>query len=539
MIRVISKDETSFVEYSNPELYDLDLGEGVLIPTQCEIGETAGAEYSLTLTHPIDPAGKWKLLEPFSLICAPVPRTETPAISPDTEGLIGVGSKVYTVNSGGANLYGKRGAYRAWISGEGYYPGDRVSHNSHNWECTGPTYAEPGSAGASWRDLGSLRYVIRALTAGTQVILTRDEGTDSTYYYVILLDGTEGQVRKTSATYAYTIEEGSPILDDLEPRVLTHQLFRVTDISIDGAAMTVRVTAQHISYDWSMALVGQLSLSDTALSTAIAAIRSACLPDGATSAPMIYAEPSEATVTLAATRKTVTSILLDPETGAVRQARARLVRDERDFFLLSDAETDRGMVIRYGVNLRGVTWRRDYTKLVTRVMPIAKNSSGGEYLLPEVYVDSPLRGRYPVDCYQALTVDAQVGKGGATEADVQQKMREEAGKVFSEKEADLPATTLTVDFLLLGDTEEFAQYRGLEQLRLYDTVEIEHPDIGLSTRAQVKGYKWDAITGRYTQITLGDAFAPVAHTVYGYSVANGTLGAEKLSPEAIAEIRNG
>ena len=31
MIRVISKDETSFVEYSNPELYDLDLGEGAYL----------------------------------------------------------------------------------------------------------------------------------------------------------------------------------------------------------------------------------------------------------------------------------------------------------------------------------------------------------------------------------------------------------------------------------------------------------------------------------------------------------------------------
>jgi phage minor structural protein len=144
-----------------------------------------------------------------------------------------------------------------------------------------------------------------------------------------------------------------------------------------------------------------------------------------------------------------------------------------------------------------------------------------------------------VDAYEALNVDAKIGDSGQTEEDVQAKMRKEAGKVFSEEKADLPVTTLTVDFLMLGDTEEYAQYKGLERLNLYDTVEIIHSDIGLRTSAQVKSYKWDALHKRYTQITLGDAFEPPTHTVYGYSVADGALGVEKLTPEAIEAIRNG
>jgi len=538
MIRVFDKDMRDFAEYSNPELYNLDLGEGVLAPTSCEITEDAGQQYNLSMTHPIDPEGRWKLLTPFCLICAPIPPTETPAISPDTEGLIGVGSKVYTVNSGGANLYGRNGSYPAWVNGRGYYPPMRVSHSGHNWEATGPTYAEPGSAGAAWKDLGAIMYVIRTLAAGTEVILTRDESASGTYYYVMCLDGRQGQVNKSAVTYAYTIEEGSAILDDIPARVLTHQLFRVTDLTIDGKAMTVKVTAQHVSYDWSMALVGQVSLNATAMATAVAAIRSACLPDGSSSAPMIYAESSAAKITLAATRKTVTSVLLDPETGLVGQAKARLVRDEDEFFLLGNPSGDAVCFIRYGVNLTGVSWRRDYSKLVTRVMPVAKTAQGADYLLPAVYVDSPLRANYPVDAYQALTVNAKIGTDG-TEAEVQARMTEEAQAVFSDKKADLPATTLTVDFLLLGDTEEYKQYKGLERLRLYDTVEITHEDIGLSTRAQVKGYRWNAIAERYTQITLGDAFEPVTHTVYGFNVANASLGADKLTPEAIAAIRNG
>ena len=536
MIRSVDAYATNFEEYSNPELYGMDLSAGVLTPTQCEISETAGGDYNLSMTHPIDSAGKWRLIQPMSMICAPIPVTETPPITPDTSGLIGVGDEVWAVNANNTSLYGRRSAYKAWISGEGYYPGNRVSHHGHNWEATGITLAEPGTPNAAWKDLGSLQYTIRIMTAGTTLVVTSQ---DSSWLNVVLLDGTRGYVSISKADYQYTIEEGSAILDDIPARVLTHQLFRVTDVSIDGKSMTVQVNAQHASYDWSMALVGKITFKDTPLPSAIAALRTATLPNGVSSAPAIYAEATENTITAACTRKSVTSVILDPSTGFVNQARARLIRDGKDFFLLADTNTDHGYTIRYGVNLRGVTWQRNYSKLVTRVMPIAQDAHGDEYLLPEVYVDSPHRDEYPVDAYEALNVDAKIGDSGQTEEDVQAKMREEAGKVFAEEKADLPVTTLTVDFLMLGDTEEYAQYKGLERLNLYDTVEIIHSDIGLRTSAQVKSYKWDALHKRYTQITLGDAFEAPTHTVYGYSVADGAPGVEKLTPEAIEAIRNG
>ena len=146
------------------------------------------------------------------------------------------------------------------------------------------------------------------------------------------------------------------------------------------------------------------------------------------------------------------------------------------------------------MNLTGVTWRRDYSKLVTRVLPIAKDENGDEYLLPPTtdetwpYIDSDLRDTYPLDMYQVIQVDAQIGKDEQTEADVQAKMVEEATKKFTDEEVDKPVTTLTVEFLLLGDTEEYRQYKGLERVTLYDRVTVEHPDLGLSTTAQVKSY---------------------------------------------------
>ena len=377
MICVVNKWERDFEQLSNVDLYGQRLGDGMLTPTACKISEEAGGNYRLQLTHPIDPDGKWKLLTPFALILAPIPVTKIPAI--DSEGsAIGVGNEVWASNGDYTNFYASwTYTYPAWHSGTGYYPGNKVNHNGYVWECLQITLIEPTTGASAWKRVSPIRPILKTLPDGTVLIVSSQ---DSTWLHCTLMTGESGWVQKSAAVYQYTIDEDSEIIRHLEERTLTHQLFRVLDITHDGKAMTIQVNAQHSSYDWSMSIVGRITLRDTPLSTAIAAIRSAVLPDGSSSAPNIYAAASDATITAACTRKTLTSVILDPEEGIVRQARARLIRDNLEFFLLGES-TGR-YAIRYGVNLLGVTWRRDYTKLVTRVMPIAKDANGDVRGLP-------------------------------------------------------------------------------------------------------------------------------------------------------------
>ena len=87
VISVMSQWEQDF-----PNSMDaLRVGEGILTPTDCVITEEAGGAYQLSLTHPIDPAGKWKLLTPFCLIVAPIPRTSTPFIDQSSNTIISAG----------------------------------------------------------------------------------------------------------------------------------------------------------------------------------------------------------------------------------------------------------------------------------------------------------------------------------------------------------------------------------------------------------------------------------------------------------------
>ena len=51
-------------------------GNAVLCPKECRIKNTAGGSYDLTMTHPIDPDGKWTHLQPGAIIKAPIPEEE-------------------------------------------------------------------------------------------------------------------------------------------------------------------------------------------------------------------------------------------------------------------------------------------------------------------------------------------------------------------------------------------------------------------------------------------------------------------------------
>lgn len=516
------------------------LGLGVIFPSKCTVSEEAGGNYSMSLTHPLDEGGAWKLLQPFNIICAPVPICETPMVSASEGEIIDVGLEVWRAGEDGAGYYKNTitTRYPAYQYPHLYGAGDKMRYNDINYICQVSHAATPSPrlADGTWKSQGNgTPKPAWKLDAGTQVTVSDNDGT---WLTVRLQDGTRGYCKVSEMEYMYTADEGSILPGDVDSRLISQQLFRIHDVEIDAASGTVSCTAQHISYDWSMTLVNTLIVDDTAITTAAVGLRSAVLPDGTASAPNIYVQETGNHVTGTYRRVPVTSVLLDPDDGFVPQSKAMLVRDNKDFFLLRNEKKDRGYRIAYGVNLIGVRWKRDYSRLVTRILPIAKDEDGNDYFLPNLFVDSAHLVEYPFPMYESIQVDAQVGKDDETEQTVQEKMLEEAQKRFEEDEADIPSVSLTVDFLMLGDTEEYSQYKHLERVCLYDMVEVWHPDIGLTTSAQVKKYEWDVLEERLTRLELGDVFEKVKHTVAGYDLGDGCITGRKLSREAIDRIRD-
>ncbi len=514
------------------------LGLGAVFPARCTVTEEAGGPYWLSLTHPLDAAGAWKLLQPLRLLCVPVPVCDTPMVSAADGGIAEEGIEVWRAGGGGAGFYRYTSGtvFPAYRYPYLYSEGDRMRWNGVNYECVGSHAAGPSPRMTYWqsRGTGAPRPAF-TLEPGTQFAVS---GSGGGWLTVRLQDGTKGWCRPAECEYMYTAGEGSALPGDVNSRRIREQLFRITDVEIDTAAGTVTCGALHISYDWSAVLADSLILDGTPLTTAAAALRSAVLPGGVADAPRIYVQDTGCAVTGTYRRTSVTAALLDPDDGFVAQGKAMLIRDNRDFFLLRNERRNRGLRLEYGVNMLGVRWKRDCAGLVTRVCPVARDAAGADYTLPERFVDSARVGSYPFPMAESLDVPARIGRGDETEETVRARMLAAARRRFEEDGADLPAVSLSVDLALPGNTEERRGPRQPEKVCLYDTVEVVHPGIGLHVTAQVRAYEWDALRERLIRLELGDVFGRARHTVAGYDLGDGCVTARKLSPGAMDRIRD-
>lgn len=325
----------------------------------------------------------------------------------------------------------------------------------------------------------------------------------------------------------------------------TEQCFRIYSVAVDTANHEVAVEARHISYDFMGNMCGRLPTQmGTYVVNALAKMRNALFtPDD-----RILATNITRRVNLG-DRSFVNPIkfLLDPEYGLVQRARARLVRDNNDFYLLgNDEPADRGYEIAYGKNMTGISWSKSTDEVITRIVPLGEDADGKTLLLPEKWMDSPHIGEYPVVHTGTLTVsdakevvvdedDEETPSEDITPMSKEEcyaLMRQAVADEFA-KGCDLPDLTLEIDFIHIGDTEEYRQYRNLERVFLYDLVRIRHAPTGFVAKAQVSGYEWNALTRRYNSITVGNVFAVESSAVAGYQLTEGAVTATKIAPSSV------
>lgn len=553
-----------------------------LQPISCTVTEEAGGEYELEMEHPHDPEGRWQSLLEDWIIDAPVPPHKIPDV------LMPVG-KVYQVKSTVTKtpLYSRLPVYSSakddskgyarWSATTQYALGDVVWENYNStptlfrsggdnfgantnpatgnagiWAIIGPvdpTKDDPGSGtgkytpGVIIRDMLTLERVTYIATYNFKYVKVRD------------MYGHIGYALSADLEESSTAPE--PYL--IPGRAIYRQYFRVYSVSCDEAGHTLTVNARHISYDLDGNATFDCSMTEAEPATAIAILQgSMMMPDLLQYKPHHEdeAEDAESRQRLIACPMTYPLItsdwsfknpvqsLLDPEEGLAGLLKARVERDNGDFFILPQTPIREGPRLAYGVNLLGVTWSRSSDEIITRVLPRAKDS-GDEYIyLDELYVDSPHINEYPFPRIEVLDSEYSVGqeiekadgtKQTLSKSDVIERMRQEAENRYYVDGADKVTVTLDVEFILLGDTEEYRQYRNLQRVCLYDRIRI---DTGHTTAtAQVIGYEWDCLAGRYSAVSIGKVYSQARRQIPGYRMATGAVTYSKLSPGLIRWIR--
>lgn len=521
-------------------------GNAVLTPTKATVKQVAGGAYELTMTHPLDDAGKWKHLVPDAIVRAPIPAESI------TNAYTGMDADVYVTTAAAALRSGPSEptpiTYGEWSPYTTYQVGDHATTSGwshHNWVCTqfdpdSLTRLAPPYNSSWWApvaDMTSGDPALANLKAGTELYYV--SGPTDGWYKMCTMYGLEGYIKSTQVQFDRHVTP-----EETQPRTITTQLFRIRTVTVETKEQTVTVYAQHVSYDLNGVLIDSLELVRKPPAQAIAWIQTAYMIDyqGTIATDMISNANTDYSCKISG--KSGMFPLLDPDQGVVACFDAELRRDNWDLFIMSQKNTDHGFRIRYGNNMQGVNWNIKGENVITRVVPVAKNEDGADlYLSPTKWVDSPVISAYPVIRMERLKVSGQVGKDDGSETDtkwtettLRAEMQKQAEARFSVDKVDQLQHEITVEFEMLGDTEEYESLRKLQSVLLYDTVIVINPRIQLSVSVTVTEIEFDAIREKITAAKMSNVRAYNVRNVSGFNVLNNTISSEKLTDAAGDEI---
>lgn len=513
-------------------------GNAVIMPLDGKVRMVAGGNYDLQMVCAMDPEGKWQHLIEEAVVKAPVPKETI------ENAFAGLDVDVYVTTEAAALRSGPSEphtiTYSSWVPGTSYAVGAKVTNANENYqlnqELTGnEIYTAPGSSG-KWAKIARTAPgspMLANLKTGAELYYV--SGPADGWYTMSTTYGLEGYIKSSQVEYEKHLTP-----EELQPRIITEQLFRIKTVNADTSARTVTINARHVSYDLNGVQIDRVKIVRKPPAESLAWIQAGFMMDyrGVIATNMISSD--DASYSAEISGKSGMYAILDPDKGVVPTFGAEFRRDNWDLFVMAPTNTDRGFRIRYRNNMRGVQWKRDTTKMITRWVPVAKNEDGSDLFLDPVrWVDSTHRDDYEVVYMDRLKVAGQVGKDDGTETDtkwtiqtLRAEMEAQAQSKFDVEHTDEPVHEITVAFEMLGDTAEYPWLKDLQSILLYDTVIAIDEDRGLSVSVTVEELEYDIVKKKITAAKLTNVKAYNVKNVSGFNVLNNTITGDKLTDEA-------
>lgn len=187
--------------------------------------------------------------------------------------------------------------------------------------------------------------------------------------------------------------------------------------------------------------------------------------------------------------------------------------DNYDTYINDRIGSDNGMRVEFGFNMKEVEEKVDFSNVVTRIRPVAYN---GYQLADGEFIDSPLRNKYPKDFISEITYDyiklASDVSGEAQDGDIvcdsidslRDELRKAAKKEYEQNQIDRPSIEYTVSVVDLSRSDKYKLVKDILKLNLGDTLVVKNKRLDIDTTARVKSIKYDCITNRMKELTIGD-----------------------------------
>lgn len=286
----------------------------------------------------------------------------------------------------------------------------------------------------------------------------------------------------------------------------------------------VTVAAEHISYDLSGYVVRPFTAGrvDDALIQMHASSITNCPfnfdTDKTTSAEMKVVVPTSMRALLGGTEGSILDVYGPGEYKF----------DEFDVYFYASRGADRGVTIRYGKNLTDLEQEENCAAVYTAVFPYWYSEEDGLMAL-----SSPISTGGTYNYNRILPLDL-TDKFEAKPND--SALRQATVQYIQNNNLGVPKVSINVSFIQLAQSEEYKNYRLLEEVRLCDTVTVEFPKLGVSATSKCIKTTYNVITGKYISLELGEARSNLSATIEKQSAEIAKNSVENNMPVIKAAI---
>ena len=258
----------------------------------------------------------------------------------------------------------------------------------------------------------------------------------------------------------------------------------------------ITCTCKHLFYDTASYLIKDAYVVDKTCNDALDHLNNAC--DSIT--PFTTLSDIQEINSLRIVRKS----LEEGISAVLENYGGHLIRDNFNISILKEIGQDNGVILRYGKNIQDIQVKEDWSKVVTKLLPVGKDG----LLLDEIYITTS--DLNPNNEHYGLIYDKPYTKTVSFTQDIP----EEEYQVNGELDEEAYQTALKQD--LKDQAIAYIQANCVPKINysvkahidkitnVGDTIEVYDERLNIKLMTSVISVKWDCIQERYIEVNFGN-----------------------------------
>ena len=171
---------------------------------------------------------------------------------------------------------------------------------------------------------------------------------------------------------------------------------------------------------------------------------------------------------------------------------------------------NKGVTLRYGKNITDIKQEESIESTYTGICPFWQGNDGNLVTISGYVVESEYASHYPFNRTKIVDFSSEF-ENEPTGAQLLAK----AQSYINSNNIGIPSVSIDVSFVALWQTEEYKDIANLERVQLCDTVTVLFDKLDITVTAKVVRTKYDVLTERYNEITIGSVSSSLATTISG------------------------